>query len=80
MSRHINKQNRISAQLSKKPYDCIYERKAIRAVPNDRYRVNPSVADDYNEKITEILKEIPKLEAWLLLRKVFIELGIRKES
>ena len=78
MSRHATKQNGVSALIRKKPYDCLYEKKSIKAKPGKRY--DEEKIDDYNEKITEVLSNIPNSSEWLLLRKVFIDCGLRKES
>ena len=77
MSRHTSKQNSLSAQLGKKPYNCLYENKSIRVKPS---QYEEQVIADYNERITEVLSEIPNHETWLLVRKIFIECGLRKES
>lgn len=78
MSRHATKQNGVSVLIHKKPYDCLYEKKSIRAKPSEQY--NEQVIAEYNERITEVLREIPNHENWLLIRKIFIECGLRKES
>ena len=80
MSRHTSKQNSLSTQISKKPYDCMYEKKSIRAEPREQYLVDKEVADYWTELTTEVLKEIPNSEPHLLLRKAFTEMRIIKES
>lgn len=80
MSRHTSKQNSLSAQLGKKPCDCMYENKSIRTDASKQYLVDKEVADYWVELITEVLKEIPNSESHLLLRKALTEMRIIKES
>lgn len=75
----ISKLNGVATQLHKKPMDSGYGGKTYKK-PFEQCLVDAVKINKYNEEITEVLREIPNHEAYLLLRNVFIDLGIRKES
>lgn len=74
-----SKLNGVATQLHQKPRDCGYGGKAYKK-PFEQCLVDEIKINQYNEEITEVLKEIPDHQGYLLLRKVFVDLGIRKES
>lgn len=75
-----SKMNGIANQLhNKKPADCGYGSKKIN-VPFEQCLEESARVYEWNERITEVLREIPDHEGYLLVRKAFIECGIRKES
>lgn len=77
----ISKVTSVSAQLHNKPYNNLYEQKKQKPYrANEQILVDKAVVDKYNELITEVLETMPYSEAWKLLRTVFVEMGIRKES
>lgn len=86
-----SKMNGIANQLhNKKPADCGYGSKnhSVGVFGNGQeFRKAMQEAlekgnkkKEWNERITEVLKEIPDHEGYLLVRKAFIECGLRKES
>lgn len=72
-----SKMNGVAAQLHQKPADCGYGSKKI---PFEQRLEEADKTDEWNERITEVLKEIPDNKEYLLLRKVFTECGLREES
>lgn len=80
MSRLVTKQNGVSALIHKKPYDCLYENKSIRAVPNEYVLVPKRVIDKYNQLCNDVLEVITDSEAWKLANQMLIEMNQRKES
>lgn len=74
-----SKMNGVATQLHQKPADCGYGGKVVTRSELTDYENVQKVAY-WNEQITEVLKEIPSNKEYQLLRKVFIDIGIRKES
>lgn len=74
-----SKLNSVATQLHKKPMDCGYGGKTYKQ-SFEQSLVDAEKIEKYNDEITEVLREIPNHEAYSLLRNVFIDLGIRKES
>lgn len=73
----ISKLNGVATQLHQKPADCGYGRKKI---PFEQRLEEADKVDEWNERITEVTRELPNNQEYRLLRKVFIECGLRKES
>ena len=80
MSRYVTKQNGVSALIHKKPYDCLYEKKAIRADTNEYVLVPKRVIDKYNQLCNDVLEVFPDSEPWKLADQMLIEMNQRKES
>lgn len=80
MSRHTSKQNSLSMQISKKPYDCVYEKKGIRNAPREQVLVDKFKVDIVNHLVNEMLSTDQTLETALAVSRVFTYLEIRKES
>lgn len=74
----ISKQNGVATQLHQKPNDCGYGGKTYK--PFEKLLEEVGKANEWNERITEVLRELPNNKEYLLLRKAFIECGLRKES
>lgn len=75
----ISKLNGVATQLHNKPSDCGYGGKVITKIELTDYEKVQKEAY-WNDQITEVLREIPDHQGYLLLRKAFIDMGIRKES
>lgn len=71
--------NGVATQLHQKPADCGYGGKAITGKDFTDYEKAQKEAY-WNDQITEVLREIPDHQGYLLLRNVFLDIGIRKES
>ena len=69
MSRRITKQNGVSALIHKKPYDCLYEKKSIKAK-----------FDYWNQICNDVLEVIPDEKSYLLIEYLLIDMNQRKES
>lgn len=80
MSRHTSKQNSLSTQISKKPYDCMYEKKSIRADPNEYVLVPKSVINKWNQLCNDVLEVVPASDSYTLASIMLSEMGQRKES
>lgn len=80
MSRHTSKQNSLSMQLGKKPYDCMYEKKSIRVDPNEYVLVPKSVINKWNQLCNDVLEVVPNSESYTLASIMLHEMGQRKES
>ena len=80
MSRHATKQNGVSALIRKKPYDCLYEKKSIKAEPNEYVLVPKRVIDKYNQLCNDVLEVLPDSESWRLADQMLIEMNQRDES
>lgn len=74
----ISKLNGVATQLHQKPKDCGYGGKTYK--PFEQRLAGEIKVDEWNERITEVLREIPNNTEYLLLRKAFIECELRKES
>lgn len=73
-----SKLNGVATQLHQKPMDCGYGGKTYK--PFAQRLAGEIKVDEWNERITEVLRELPNNKEYLLLRKVFIECELRKES
>lgn len=72
-----SKLNGVATQLHQKPRDCGYGGKTYKPFVQ---RLEGAIkVDEWNERITEVLRELPNNKEYLLLRKVFIECELRKE-
>lgn len=80
MSRHTSKQNGLSTQISKKPYDCMYEKKSIRADPNEYVLVPKNVINKWNQLCNDVLEVVPTSDSYTLASIMLSEMGQRKES
>lgn len=80
MSRHTNKQNGLSTQISKKPYDCMYDKKKTIKSPSEKELVDKYKIDVLNQLTDEVLETVPDSESWLLLSKALEYLGKRRKS
>lgn len=74
-----SKMNGLANQLHKKPMNCGYGSKKI-TVPFEQFLSGSTKVYEWNDQITEVLREIPNHEGYLLVRKAFLECGLRKES
>ena len=72
-----SKMNGVAAQLHKKPADCGDGRKRI---PFEQRLSEAEKVDEWNERITEVTRVLPNNQEYRLLRKAFIECGLREES
>ena len=73
----ISKMNGVASQLHQKPADCGYGRKKISF---EQCLAEADKVAEWNERITEVTRELPNNQEYRLLRKVFIECGLREES
>jgi len=67
-------------RTSKKPYDCMYEKKSIRADPNEYVLVPKSVINKWNQLCNDVLEVIPDSESYTVASTMLSEMGQRKES
>lgn len=80
MSRHTSKQNGLSTQISKKPYDCVYEKKGIRNAPREQVLVDKFKVDIVNHLVNEMLETDPTLETAIAVKKVQEYYGLREKE
>lgn len=80
MSRHTSKQNGLSTQISKKPYDCVYEKKGIRNAPREQVLVDKFKVDIVNHLVNEMLSTDQTLETALAVKKVQEYYGLREKE
>lgn len=73
----ISKLNGVANQLNKKPMNCGY---GSKKTPFEQRLAGAIKVDEWNERITEVTRELPNNQEYRLLRKVFIECGLREES
>lgn len=81
MSKRANKQNKVSALIKKKPYDCMYEKGGIKSMNQRMYMVDKQKVLDINYLVDEVLETDTENQSALAQERCLEFLGLRiKES